>query len=203
MQALRISTGGVRRPRRTRIRCLLAVREHTVRYLLDAFGIKAYPPLDWHVDGVDHESLAFHHDAGKGARVQTVSPVVLGAFPASMPFLHVRKRSGDRLQCRSRSLWLFRIASERTKRCAGSRMASAVPRANSPGTLDRPGRLDRRPPARFAPRPSAETATGFIDVYEAGVRVEVTLPWLLARFAQFHAAQRVIGQKGQLMLEKK
>jgi hypothetical protein len=33
------------------------------------------------------------------------------------------------------------------------------------------------------------------------VRLEVTLPWLLARFAQ--AAQRVIGQKGQLMLEKK
>jgi hypothetical protein len=46
-----------------------------------------------------------------------------------------------------------------------------------------------------------QTATGFIDVYEAGVRVEVTLPWLLARFA--HAVQRVIGQKGQLMLEKK
>jgi hypothetical protein len=33
------------------------------------------------------------------------------------------------------------------------------------------------------------------------VRLEVVLPWLLARFAQ--AAQRVIGQKGQLMLEKK
>ncbi|MGA8388503.1 MAG: polyhydroxyalkanoic acid system family protein [Pseudolabrys sp.] len=46
-----------------------------------------------------------------------------------------------------------------------------------------------------------QMATGFIDVYEAGVRVEVTLPWLLARFA--YAAQRVIGQKGQLMLEKK
>ena len=44
-------------------------------------------------------------------------------------------------------------------------------------------------------------ASGFIDVYEASVRLEITLPWLLARFA--HAAQRVIGQKGQLMLEKK
>jgi hypothetical protein len=33
------------------------------------------------------------------------------------------------------------------------------------------------------------------------VRLEVTLPWLLARFA--HAAQRVIGPKGHLMLEKK
>lgn len=46
-----------------------------------------------------------------------------------------------------------------------------------------------------------QRAVGIIDVYEAGVRVEVTLPWLLARFA--HAAQRVIGQKGQLMLENK
>ena len=36
--------------------------------------------------------------------------------------------------------------------------------------------------------------------YESGVRLEVRLSWLLARFAQ--AAQRVIGQKGQLMLEK-
>lgn len=44
-------------------------------------------------------------------------------------------------------------------------------------------------------------ASGFIDVYEESVRLEITLPWLLARFA--HAAQRVIGQKGQLLLEKK
>jgi Putative polyhydroxyalkanoic acid system protein (PHA_gran_rgn) len=46
-----------------------------------------------------------------------------------------------------------------------------------------------------------QRAFGTIDVYEQAVRLEVTLPWLLARFA--HAAQRVIGQKGQLMLEKK
>jgi len=56
---------------------------------------------------------------------------------------------------------------------------------------------------RLAFRVSAlgQRASGTIDVYEAGVRLEVTLPWLLARFA--HAAQRVIGQKGHLMLEKK
>ena len=47
----------------------------------------------------------------------------------------------------------------------------------------------------------AQRASGTIDVYEGAVRLEVTLPWLLAKFA--HAAQRVIGQKGQLMLEKK
>jgi hypothetical protein len=46
-----------------------------------------------------------------------------------------------------------------------------------------------------------QRAAGFIDVYEGVVRLEVTLPWLLARFAQ--AAQRVIGYRGQLMLEKK
>ena len=46
-----------------------------------------------------------------------------------------------------------------------------------------------------------QQASGFIDVYDASVRLEITLQWLLARFA--HAAQRVIGQKGQLMLEKK
>ena len=46
-----------------------------------------------------------------------------------------------------------------------------------------------------------QRAAGTITVYESAVRLEVTLPWLLAKFAA--AAQRVIGQKGQLMLEKK
>ena len=53
----------------------------------------------------------------------------------------------------------------------------------------------------FRVRSLGQRASGTIDVYEAGVRLEVTLPWLLAQFAR--AAQRVIGQKGQLMLEKK
>ena len=46
-----------------------------------------------------------------------------------------------------------------------------------------------------------QRAAGVLDVYEAAVRLELTLPWLLARFA--HAVQRVIGHRGQLMLEKK
>ena len=53
----------------------------------------------------------------------------------------------------------------------------------------------------FGAKAMGQRATGFIDVGEANVRLEVTLPWLLAKFAA--AAQRVIGQKGQLMLEKK
>jgi hypothetical protein len=53
----------------------------------------------------------------------------------------------------------------------------------------------------FSAKALGQRAAGYIDVYDGAVRVEVTLPWLLARFA--HAAQRVIGHKGQLMLEKK
>jgi hypothetical protein len=53
----------------------------------------------------------------------------------------------------------------------------------------------------FSVKSLGQRASGTIDVNEAAVRLEVTLPWLLSRFA--HAAQRVIGQKGHLMLEKK
>jgi len=53
----------------------------------------------------------------------------------------------------------------------------------------------------FRVKSLGQRATGTIEVRDDHVRLEVTLPWLLARFA--HAAQRVIGQKGQLMLEKK
>ena len=53
----------------------------------------------------------------------------------------------------------------------------------------------------FSAKAVGQRAFGTIDVGEASVRLEVTLPWLLAKFAA--AAQRVIGQKGTLMLEKK
>jgi hypothetical protein len=53
----------------------------------------------------------------------------------------------------------------------------------------------------FAASALGQHAHGTIDVYDAGVRLTVTLPWLLARFA--HAVQRVVGQRGQLLLEKK
>jgi len=50
-------------------------------------------------------------------------------------------------------------------------------------------------------RAMGQRAHGAIDVYEGCVRLEVTLPWLLAQFAR--AVQRVVGQRGQLLLEKK
>jgi Putative polyhydroxyalkanoic acid system protein (PHA_gran_rgn) len=53
----------------------------------------------------------------------------------------------------------------------------------------------------FAAAALGQHVHGTIDVYEGAVRLEVTLPWLLARFA--HAVQRVVGQRGQALLEKK
>jgi len=53
----------------------------------------------------------------------------------------------------------------------------------------------------FSAKAVGQRANGTLDVYDAGVRLEVSLPWLLARFAR--AAERVIGQKGTLMLAKK
>ena len=46
-----------------------------------------------------------------------------------------------------------------------------------------------------------QSAAGIIDVAEDHVRLEVTLPWLLAKFAEKLAPQ--IRREGLLMLEKK
>jgi Putative polyhydroxyalkanoic acid system protein (PHA_gran_rgn) len=56
---------------------------------------------------------------------------------------------------------------------------------------------------RLAFRVSAlgQPANGTIDVQDDHVRLEVMLPWLLAKFAQ--AADKLIRRQGTLMLEKK
>ena len=46
-----------------------------------------------------------------------------------------------------------------------------------------------------------QAAAGTVDVAEDHVKIEVTLPWLLAKFAE--KAQTMIQKQGQLMLEKK
>ena len=53
----------------------------------------------------------------------------------------------------------------------------------------------------FAVRSLGQHASGTITVFESHVRLVVTLPWLLAKFAS--AVQRTVGQRGQLLLEKK
>ena len=47
----------------------------------------------------------------------------------------------------------------------------------------------------------AQAVSGTIDVADDHVRLEVILPWLLAKLAD--RAQALIGDKGRLMLEKK
>ncbi|HEY8332584.1 MAG TPA: polyhydroxyalkanoic acid system family protein [Tardiphaga sp.] len=53
----------------------------------------------------------------------------------------------------------------------------------------------------FRVRALGQGASGHVDVDEDHVRVEVTLPWLLQRFAQ--AAQAAIKARGNLLLTKK
>ncbi|CCD94965.1 conserved hypothetical protein [Bradyrhizobium sp. ORS 375] len=53
----------------------------------------------------------------------------------------------------------------------------------------------------FRVRALGQAASGHVDVAEDHVRVEVTLPWLLQRFAE--AAQNAIRSRGQLLLTKK
>lgn len=53
----------------------------------------------------------------------------------------------------------------------------------------------------FRIRALGQAASGHLDVADDHVRVEVTLPWLLQRFAE--AAQVAIRNRGNLLLGKK
>src|ERR1700690_4613311 len=53
----------------------------------------------------------------------------------------------------------------------------------------------------FRIRALGQAASGHIDVADDHVRLEVTLPWLLQRFAQ--AAQVAIRNRGNLLLTKR
>ena len=53
----------------------------------------------------------------------------------------------------------------------------------------------------FRVRALGQAASGHIEVEDDHVRVEVTLPWLLQRFAEM--AQRVIKNRGNLLLTKR
>ncbi len=52
----------------------------------------------------------------------------------------------------------------------------------------------------FRVRAMGQAVSGHVDVGEDHVRVEVTLPWLLQRFAQ--VAQATIQARGKMLLEK-
>ena len=53
----------------------------------------------------------------------------------------------------------------------------------------------------FRVRAMGQAASGHLDVEDTLVRLEVTLPWLLQRFAE--VAQAAIQKRGQLLLTKR
>jgi hypothetical protein len=53
----------------------------------------------------------------------------------------------------------------------------------------------------FRVRALGQAASGYVDVADDHVRVEVVLPWLLQRFAE--AAQAAIRNRGKLLLTKR
>lgn len=53
----------------------------------------------------------------------------------------------------------------------------------------------------FRVRAVGQVAAGSVQVSDDNVRLEVTLPWLLHKFAQ--GVQKTIAGKGQILLEKK
>ena len=53
----------------------------------------------------------------------------------------------------------------------------------------------------FRVRAIGQVATGNVQVGEESVRLEVTLPWLLHKFAA--AIQKTVAGRGQILLEKK
>lgn len=54
---------------------------------------------------------------------------------------------------------------------------------------------------QFRVRALGQTAAGTVQIGDASVRLEVTLPWLLHRFAT--TVQQTIAGRGRILLEKK
>ncbi|MCA6125162.1 polyhydroxyalkanoic acid system family protein [Bradyrhizobium sp. WSM 1704] len=76
-----------------------------------------------------------------------------------------------------------------------SRATASLPVVSVDEELWNDNRMD------FRVRALGQVAAGHVDVEDAFVRVEVTLPWLLQGFAE--AAQAAIQKRGQLLLTKR
>jgi hypothetical protein len=86
---------------------------------------------------------------------------------------------------------------EATRRLKGglTRAAASVPMLN----VDEERWQDDR--MIFRVRALGQAASGHVDVEDDHVRLEVTLPWLLQRFAE--AARSAIQKRGNLLLTKR
>lgn len=76
-----------------------------------------------------------------------------------------------------------------------SRATASLPVVSVDEELWNDNRMD------FRVRALGQVAAGHVNVEDAFVRVEVTLPWLLQGFAE--AAQAAIQKRGQLLLTKR
>lgn len=76
-----------------------------------------------------------------------------------------------------------------------SRATASLPVVSVDEELWNDNRMD------FRVRALGQVAAGHVNVEDAFVRVEVTLPWLLQGFAE--AAQSAIQKRGQLLLTKR
>ena len=54
---------------------------------------------------------------------------------------------------------------------------------------------------QFRVRALGQAASGTVEVREKDLRLEVTLPWFLEKFA--HTVEKVVRTRGSLMIEKK
>ena len=72
---------------------------------------------------------------------------------------------------------------------------------SAPLVVSIPHRLGREEASRRLKAGLTRAASGHLDVEDDHVRLEVTLPWLLQRFAQ--VAQVAIRNRGNLLLTKR
>jgi hypothetical protein len=90
---------------------------------------------------------------------------------------------------------LGRVEATRRLKAGLTKAASSIPVLN----VDEERWEDDR--MIFRVRALGQAASGHLDVADDHVRLEVTLPWLLQRFAE--VAQAAIKQRGNLLLTKR
>src|SRR6201999_3156224 len=76
-----------------------------------------------------------------------------------------------------------------------------ISKMSAPLVVSIPHRLGREEARRRLKNGLTRAGAGHVDVEDDHVRVEVTLPWLLQRFAE--AAQATIKNRGRLLLTKR
>ena len=114
--------------------------------------------------------------------------------------LHALRRFGRVQRCRHLWLFPFPIASAARRLAAVSEHGLTRAAASVPVLKVDEERWDGDRMI-FRVRALGQAATGHVDVEEDHVRVEVTLPWLLQRFAE--VAQTAIKNRGRLLLTKR